>query len=317
MPRRSQWAGNDTMWEYAATLARGGMTYRDVEAKLSESEQRKRFGLLAVPHADTIRNNVHRLGLLDPGRPRSALPPAELESHHRGLTYLGLALREQVRPTPQRSRRIPVASRELMGAHRWFGFDSGRLYTPEPQSREEFEVDEEWTEQLTDPRMLSHYGYFVEHLESTAAGREVAESLVAVFNFAERCTAAVQGLQLLDDEPIEERFVGEPDDTSAPSARNVVEAPYRGEPGVQAENGSAGGRRRARGRSPNIETGAGAVDNLRNRPERDELRKSWTGAEQAAEKLKRSLRPASLVRRIVQDGQCGICRLNTADCGGI
>ena len=38
MPRRSQWAGNDEMWEHAANLVHGGMTYRDVETQLSKPE---------------------------------------------------------------------------------------------------------------------------------------------------------------------------------------------------------------------------------------------------------------------------------------
>lgn len=298
------------MWEHAAELIRGGLTYEEVSARLSASELRKKFGLEVVPSGDTIRYQIKRRGLLDRRRPGSALPPDDLKAHHQGLVFLGLALREQVSLT-QTSRggwSLPVRKRLMIGS--WHGFESGLLQTLVPQTGEEFEVDDEWTRRVFDPRTLRHYPYLVEHLESSAPGRDVARILETVFISAERYATAFQASWELTTDLIDDRVRGEPNGSSPKLAENVMERLHSDE-GSQEGSGKPQRRGRIAGSlkvSSGVETEA--FDALRSGPERLELQRSWRSAGRALEKLRLSLKPTSLVKRMVQDGECSICRLD-------
>ena len=309
MPRSSRWAGNDEMWEYAAELIRGGLTYSDVSGRLSTPERRKKFGLVVVPSSDTIRYQIKRRGLLDRRRPGSALSPDDLSAHHGGLAFLGLALREQINvedtgrsgPSRQWLRRLRAGN--------WHGFSAGPLYAPVAREDEEFEVYEDWTEQLLDPRELAYYSYFLEHLEATASGRTIAESLDALFESTDSHRVAFHALWAIAEKLIDERVAGIPE---ASSTERVEDVMGRVKPKGASER--ARNRPSARRTIPRNTGEANAedamADGLRSRPENLQLVRSWKKAVRASEKLKRSLKPSSLVRRVVQDGQCSICRLD-------
>ena len=298
------------MWERAAELIRGGLTYEEVSGRLSESELRKKFGLEVVPLADTIRYQIKRRGLLDRRRPGSALSPDDLKAHHQGLVFLGLALREQVSLSRTRRGGWSLPLRGHLKVKTWHGFDSGLLETLVAQTGEEFEVEDEWTTGLFDPRTLRHYPYFVEHLESSASGREVARILETVFISAERYATAFQASWELITDLIDNRVRGESDGSSAKLAENVMGRLHSNE-GSQGGSGKPSRRGKiARSLKVRSEVETEAFDALRSGPERLELQRSRRSAGRALEKLRWSLKPTSLVRRMVQDGECSICGLD-------
>ena len=157
------------MWQYAADLVRGGKTYSEVHAKLSLSEVKKRFGLLEVPHPDTIRYQIRQQGLLEQKRKPSALYPEDLKSHERGLSYLAMLLRGQ--------SSVPEEPETGTGTDKyrpeeWIGFLPGARHIFYPEDPEEHEVNDQWTSGMIDPRELSHFEYLIEHLESSTKGKK-------------------------------------------------------------------------------------------------------------------------------------------------
>ena len=74
------------MWEHAAQLRRGGLSYSDIQGRLAGAD-RTRFGLIKVPSTDTIRYQLEKQSLL--AKPGSPLPPDELVAHYRALTVMG------------------------------------------------------------------------------------------------------------------------------------------------------------------------------------------------------------------------------------
>ncbi len=228
----------------------------------------------------------------------------------KGLVFLGLALREQVSLSRTRGGgwSLPLQKRLMFG--NWHGFASGPLETLEPQTGEEFEVDDEWTNRLFDPRTLRHYPYFVEHLESSAPGREVARILETVFMSAERYATALQASWELTTDLIDNRVRGESDGSSAKLAENVMGRLHSNE-GSQGGSGKPTRRGKiARSLKVPSEVETEAFDTLHSGPERLELQRSGRSAGRALEKLRWSLKPTSLVKRMVQDGECSICGLD-------
>jgi len=92
MGRRGKWQ-NEEMWAQAVTWRKGGLTYRDIEARLDSPENMKRFGLEEVPSEDTVRRQVKKrmAGALLPDSGRLAREQA-IASHHDDLTRVAQSL---------------------------------------------------------------------------------------------------------------------------------------------------------------------------------------------------------------------------------
>lgn len=309
MPRSSRWTGNDEMWDYAAALIRGGLTYSAVSAQLSNPENRKKFGLKVIPRPDTIRYQLKKRGLLESPPTRSALPQDELKSHHKALAFLGLGLRAQAN-VEETGRRGPQRNwlQHLRAGH-WHGFRAGPLSTPVATEDEEIEIDEDWTNQVLDPRDLAYYGYFLEHLEATASGRTIAESLSALFKSTKGHTASFQALWAVAEQLLDEQAGGKPEASSTERVEYVMRRLHpAGTPVGRSIRPPARQRpQRDAGRAMVEEE---MVEALRSRPEYLQLVQNWKRAVRGVENLRRSLKPIALVRRTVQDGECSICRLD-------
>lgn len=224
------------MWEYAATLRKGGLSYSEIQGKLA-GEGRTKFGLIKIPSADTIRYQLEKRVLL--GQAASPLPSDELESHLKALTYLGNALRyliEDQPPDPDPMLPIVPSSPEPAT---WRGFMRSLIYQPEAVTDAEAEVRDEWSYRSSGPESFTIYPYFRQHMDDTFAGRKVNNALDAV----DRTARAYLEIRL----PL------------------------------------------VRGMNP------------------PELQESLVNLSYAQSNLKAALTPPTLVRRMVQDGDCDLC----------
>ena len=308
MPRASKWAANTEMWQYAADLVRGGKTYSEVHAKLSLSEVKKRFGLLDIPHADTIRYQIKQRGLLEQKRKPSALYPEDLKTHERGLSYLAMLLRGQ--------SSIPDAPDTGTGTdkHRpeeWTGFlpDTRNIFVPEES--EEHEVYDQWISGIIDPRDLSHFEYLIEHLESSAKGKKIVHNIASLFEKAEEYSSASGRLwDVLHEDLVTEHQTESDNPALAARCGNIFDALH---PTIQLPEGSRSLRLKI-SIKPSVrktkldDYGTPEVfSNHMDGAEHLALIKSWMNLDDAAENLKRIMTPSSVVRRLIQDGQCSIC----------
>ena len=300
MARRSKWVGKDEMWRYCAIKISGGVSYDSMNALLDTAEMRKRFGLTEVPSADAIRYNVQKLGLMDSIIPGTALPPDELIEHHRGLVFLALAIRYQVGlPSP------PEKGVSSIRSWKWFGFRGGPVANPRVDKKrvEEMEVEAAWTRDVFDPRAIKHYEFLVEHLNSTARGKNILDNLNSVIKQASIHLGAYGRLK----ESILERLpkTSSQDELVIRNIQRAGDAVLRTlHPTVRSPRGVEYlSRTKTDHRSAAIEILADLLDkDLHN-----SLIDSWDASIKLSERLNRNLTPTSLVRRIIQEGTCQIC----------
>ncbi len=300
MARRSKWVGKDDMWRYCAREIAGGRSYDTMSGLLTTDEMRKRFGLTETPSADAIRHNVQKLGLMDSIAPATALPSDELIEHHRGLVFLALAIRYQVGlPSP-----LPKG---ISGTRswKWFGFNEGPVVNPQVDKKrvEEVEVEAAWTKDVFDPREIEHYEFLVEHLNSTARGKNILATLNSVINQASTHLEAYGKVK----ESILEKL---------PKTRSknelVIRSIQRAGDGVlrtlhPTVRSPRGVEFLARTTTDHRSAALDILDKLLDEDLHKSLIASWDASVRLSERLKKSLSPTSLVRRIVQEGTCQIC----------
>lgn len=166
MARTSQWDDNPEMWELAARLRAGGLTYSGIRGRLA-GKDRVRLGLQVIPTEDVIRYNLKKRSLLEK---TATLPPDELEEHYRALAYIGNALRYKIQSPMDRGARRSS----------WQGFEGGKTRWPDPRTEAEEEVAYEWDETDSGPEAFSQYDYFRRHMNATLLGRKVINGLDAV-----------------------------------------------------------------------------------------------------------------------------------------
>lgn len=192
MPRKSKWDGNDEMWEWVAALHRGGVSYADIHARLSTKEK-ARFALEEVPSPDTLRYQTKRRGLLTNSEP-SPLPPEELAEHRRGLSFLGVLLREGVQGPPS----VDLSSLQAIEPDTPRFWDGGFTYeAPESVvalSEVEVETKQEWDSFV---QGMPSYKFLEQHLRSTPApeGKRILRDLNKVHRLAKNYDAAVRRME--------------------------------------------------------------------------------------------------------------------------
>ncbi|MCH8910992.1 MAG: hypothetical protein IH867_09680 [Chloroflexi bacterium] len=300
MGRRSKWVGKDDMWRYCAIKISGGVSYDSMNSLLDTAEMRKRFGLTEVPSSDAIRYNVQKLGLMDSITPGTDLPPDELIEHHRGLAFLALAIRYQVGLPSHPAKDVSGSSSWV-----WHGFHRGPVLNPQVNEKhaEEMEVKASWTQDVSGPGEIEHYEYLLEHLDSTAKGREILDTLRSVIIQASMHMKAYGRLK----ESILERLpkTSSQDELVIRNIQRAGDAVLRTlHPTVRSPRGVEYlSRTKTDHRSAAIRILADLLDeDLHN-----SLIASWDASVKLSERLKRNLTPTSLVRRIIQEGTCQIC----------
>ena len=101
--RRRKWE-NEEMWAQAVEWRCGGLTYRDIAGRLTQSRYRRRFGLEDSPSEDTVRREVRlRLSPISdaaaPGESPGWSPVGTTlvaEAHYRELFAFGQRLRDRL-----------------------------------------------------------------------------------------------------------------------------------------------------------------------------------------------------------------------------
>ena len=298
------------MWQYAADLVRGGKTYSQVHDQLSMGAVKERFGLLDVPHPDTIRYQLKRQELLEQKRLPSALYPEDRKSHERGLSYLALALGAQA-SAPASPETGPISDKRRPNS--WTGFVSGTINLRPPEEYEELEVSRQWASGISDPRELSHFEFLIQHLQMTVKGKNIVRRIDALFEVAEAYSEASGHLWdvLRDDLTVE--FQAESEDKNVDRrCGEIFDALH---PTDRWPQGQEELRLRAsivpalRVLKKGERTTPEVFRVRRLGPEHMKLVDAWEKLDEEAWKLERSLTPSSQVRRLVQDGQCSICAL--------
>ena len=137
-----------------------------------------------APSGDTIRYQLKKLKLLEQSTPRSALMPDDLAGHCRGLNFMALVLRNKLTDPGWATKT-------------WTGFSPGQIGYPEAEGEEELEINEQWTDDVDDPRDISQFRYLLAHLESTPDGHEVAVSITGVFFRAQALKKSAEQFQEL------------------------------------------------------------------------------------------------------------------------
>ena len=311
MARSSKWAANPEMWQYAAALVRGGKTYAQVEALLAREEVTKQFGLLEVPHRDTIRYQIKQQGLLEQKRLPSSLFPEDLKAHQRALSYLALILRGQA-SVPDTSGTGSIA--EGGQPDRWTGFLPGFKNVFGPEDHEEHEVYDQWDSGTSDPRELSHFEFLIEHLDFSIKGKRIVRRITSVFEKAEEFSDASAQLWNVLNEDLAAEFEIEPGSPDLERrCKEIFDA-------LHPTSGLPEGKKSLRLRisvdpahRPIKRGDFGTPEVFRIRrggSEHKNLVNAWKKLDEVAWELERALTPSSRVRRLVQDGQCSICALS-------
>ncbi|MDG0867256.1 hypothetical protein [Candidatus Lucifugimonas marina] len=296
MARRSQWDDNPEIWEHAARLRAGGLTYSEIRGRLAVKDK-SRLGLEVIPTEDVIRYNLKKRSLI--GKTASTLPPDELEEHYRALTYMGNVLKGKIQ-SPMDKGAIPLG---------WEGFEIGKIGWPDPRTEAEEEVSQEWDETSSGPEAFSQYDYFHRHMNATLLGRKVINLLAALKRTAagykeERiklrnvvATAINKALPETDDTQRED-LIGTLFSRINPRPTQKTTRPRR-VPGPT--------RKRSPTEARTAEKVAEVLEQLRSSDANAELKKQLRKLSIAQSYLSDALSPKTKVRRMIQDSECELC----------
>lgn len=296
MARRSQWDDNPQIWEHAARLRAGGLTYSQIHGRLT-GKDKKLLGLEAVPTEDVIRYNLKKRSLIE--KTSSTLPPDELEEHYRALTYMGNVLKIKIQsPTDNGAR-----------GRDWQGFEIGEIWSPKPKTDAEEEASYEWDETDSGPEAFSQYEYFRRHMNATLFGRKVINGLDAVRRTAAGYKEERKKLRKLIatavDKELTEIDKKKKDELVGSLFLQIIPTPNR-KP-TRPRRPSRPSRRLQQAEEGTVEKVNEILEYLRSSDANADLKKSLKKLTIAQSNLCDALSPKTKVRRMIQDSECELC----------